>query len=94
VLNSLYLANLESYFKSCETTAVPFFVLAILHLADGVTITLDSMGEFDIYFDRERWEPEELEIWNQSEYSGELHKRNLGVLPGAGFFHLHHLSKS
>jgi hypothetical protein len=85
--NEQYLERLRSYLKHAENDPaqhISFTVLAIQHLGEGVTVVYDSMGEFDTYFDREKWYPTMPEIWEDSLYPPVLEPLNLGVLQGIG----------
>jgi hypothetical protein len=83
--NTDYAEKLRSYLKSAETAEFPFTTLAVQHLADGITTVQDSLGEFDTYFDPEKWEPTMPEIWSDdSLYPPRVKRASLGVLPGMG----------
>ena len=81
-----YLAKLKEYLKSAAvtTTHIPFTVRAVQHLAEGVTVVHDSLGDFDTFFDAEKWEPTMPEIWGDAMYPPVLKRRNMGVLLGNG----------
>ena len=57
------------------------FIPVQMAAGNGVVIVQDSSGEFDTYFDKNRWEFTHPEIWE-----GELVHigEQVGVLPGAG----------
>jgi hypothetical protein len=53
-------------------------------LGPGVVSIHDSMDEIDTYFDPERWEAIEPELWGDTLFPGHMKMINIGVLQGVG----------
>ena len=80
-----YLERLSSYLKYSGPGPdghTPFEVLGTLRLGVSLTVVYDSLGEYDIFFDTDDWEPAMPEIWGNSHYPQTLEPYGLGVLMG------------
>jgi hypothetical protein len=82
--NEQYTDRLRSYLSNAgkgENGHTPFTVHEIQHLGVGLTVVHDSLDEYDIFFDKDCWEPT-TDVWEDSHYPPVLGPFNLGVLMG------------
>ena len=80
-----FAVRVREYLRRAAKGPVPFRAIEIRELASGVIVVLDTMGTYDVYFDRRRWNFRHPEIWRDSMRQRPLlDDPIIRLLPGVG----------
>lgn len=91
-LDTAFVNRVLAYFESTGTHADPLRVVKMQQLALGAIAVLDSMSEYDVYFDRKMWKATHPKVWSDDKkgcncsglFPPGLKGTGIGVLPGLG----------